>query len=160
VIWDDEPDTLDFEYETLPCAMRRNHSGAWCGYVGIPKEHPLHGVDYGNSAECLTMMLESMMDKPMPEKAGFGLMISALGGGFDPTPETVFEVHGGLTWSGANWPKEDGHWWYGFDCSHAGDLSPKHDADRAWDSYYVYRDATYVRAETESLARQLLLLVA
>jgi hypothetical protein len=35
-------------------------------------------------------------------------------------------VHGGITWSG-ELPNEhhQGLFWYGFDCSHAGDLVPK-----------------------------------
>ena len=52
---------------------------------------------------------------------------------------------------------EDDAWWFGFDCAHGGDRSYM-----AMDSKYrmsfegdVYRDFAYVRAECESLARQL-----
>ncbi len=44
--WNNEPDSKDFTAHELHCALRRNSSGAWCGYVGVPKEHPLYGVGY------------------------------------------------------------------------------------------------------------------
>lgn len=44
--WNDEPDTLDFDHAGLRCAMRRNHAGAWCGYVAVPEGHPLNGKEY------------------------------------------------------------------------------------------------------------------
>ena len=49
--WEDE---LDYAYwvdeETnLPCKINRaSHSGALCGYVGIPKVHKLYKVEYYN----------------------------------------------------------------------------------------------------------------
>ena len=36
--WENEPNSLDFEAEGLPCAMRRGASGIWCGYVGVRGE--------------------------------------------------------------------------------------------------------------------------
>jgi hypothetical protein len=31
----------------LPClAIRRSSLGVWCGYVGVPPGHALHGMDY------------------------------------------------------------------------------------------------------------------
>ena len=39
LVWVD-PDT------GLKCGLVRNSYGAWCGYVGISKDHPLHGVEY------------------------------------------------------------------------------------------------------------------
>jgi len=44
-------------------------------------------------------------------------------------------------------------YWVGFDCGHAGDLSPLLGLSRS--GYGVYRDITYVRSETEHLADQL-----
>jgi len=70
------------------------------------------------------------------------------------TPE--IDVHGGLTWArafpgGENHPATD-DWWFGFDCAHAGDLTPGSGLHSGDD---VYRDMIYVRAECESLAAQL-----
>lgn len=62
-------------------------------------------------------------------------------------------VHGGVTFTGHHFDMEA--WVVGFDCGHAGDLSPGvpflFDRDR-------YRDFAYVKAECESLAAQLWLM--
>jgi hypothetical protein len=45
--WENEPDQKGWEAHGLPCAIRRNECrGHLCGYVGVPKTHPLHGVSY------------------------------------------------------------------------------------------------------------------
>ena len=45
--WEDEPDFQDGETEYgYPLVIRRGGSGALCGYVGLPPEHPLAGRDY------------------------------------------------------------------------------------------------------------------
>lgn len=143
--WQHEPDRLDFEHAGLPCLLSRGPGGHWCGYAAVPPGHPWHGQS-------------------------------------DETP--AVEVHGGLTYAN----RCDGHvchvpkpgepddvWWFGFDCAHAGDFAPKHEAshygkgypwlDKPYDhatavaasdfSVDVYRDLAYVRAETERLAEQL-----
>lgn len=48
--WDDEPDeALWTDAATgLPCMALRHHLGHWCGYVGLPPEHPLYGKGYSN----------------------------------------------------------------------------------------------------------------
>jgi hypothetical protein len=78
------------------------------------------------------------------------------------------EVHGGLTYSDED--KETGEWVVGFDCGHAGDLSPRmlvnmmKYADEAPDlvEYRLreekYRTFDWVREEVCSLARQLKML--
>jgi hypothetical protein len=44
--WDDElVDAQDYMVSDLPCALRRNEVGAWCGYVGVNHPHSLYGVD-------------------------------------------------------------------------------------------------------------------
>lgn len=45
--WDDEPeDRVDFTHCGFACLLHRNHMGSWCGYVGLPPEHPDFGKDY------------------------------------------------------------------------------------------------------------------
>jgi len=80
-------------------------------------------------------------------------------------------VHGGLTYADACQEGDDGEtichvaapgepeplWWFGFDCSHAGDLNPARayrDLMRGWggDRGERYRDAAYVKAECATLA--------
>lgn len=39
--WRDEPDRVEWRYRGLPCLIvRTDHTGALCGYVGLPPEHP------------------------------------------------------------------------------------------------------------------------
>lgn len=126
--WLHEPDRVDFEHAGLPCLLLRNRAGAWCGYAAVPPGHPLHGKDY-------------------------------------ETPDV--EVHGGLTYASAcdrhicHVPKPgepDDVWWFGFDCSHSGDISPAYDLPRGerYSSYTdQYRTVDYARAETARLAEQL-----
>jgi len=39
--WDNEPDSVSWVSAVgLPCEMRRNGRGAWCGYVGADPKHP------------------------------------------------------------------------------------------------------------------------
>jgi len=108
--------------------------GHRCGYVGIPKEHPLYGVDYSNK---------------------------------DPSPEFIFDVHGGLTYSGGgNFPIESDLWWFGFDCAHYDDAK---DPSIMSEEYVLYtkhymgdfamdgsiKDTEYVKEECIQLAKQL-----
>jgi hypothetical protein len=78
------------------------------------------------------------------------------------------EVHGGLTYSEQD--KETDEWVVGFDCSHAGDMSPKlmltllkyTEADTETIEFKMrserYRTFAWVKEEVCSLARQLKLL--
>jgi hypothetical protein len=146
--WHAEPDRAEWEHAGLPClAVRHSRSGHWCGYAAVPPSHPLHGQPY--DAEAVTV-----------------------------------DVHGGLTYADrchghiCHVPKPgapDDVWWFGFDCAHAGDVSPSyvnqrvgqgypwpeapydHAAAVAADRFDVerYRTLDYVRAETNRLAEQL-----
>ncbi len=64
------------------------------------------------------------------------------------------EVHGGLTYADNHIPNKepDGLWWFGFDCSHAGD-SHIYSSGRG-----IYRDMEYVKSECMKLFQQLCLL--
>jgi len=127
--WDGEPDRIDFTHAGLNCLMLRARSGHWCGYAGLPPTHKLHGKDYwGVDVDC----------------------------------------HGGLTYADAcagnichvPAPGEPEHlWWFGFDCHHSNDMAPEDTTERmrqfAWGRGGSYRDAGYVRRQTERLAEQL-----
>ena len=131
--WDNEPDRVEWRYLGMPCLIVRGPSSALCGYVGVSPGHPWHGMGYD---------------------------------------DIDVSVHGGLTYS--NKCQADGHichvakpgepdnvWWIGFDCAHAWDLKPNYGATvkRLGAVFFpmtdeVYRDLGYVRAQVESLARQ------
>lgn len=136
--WDDEPDKVQWpDPDTgLPCLAVRNEGGHWCGYVGLPPGHPLHGKGYDDvdadvhggltfADECADAMREDRY---------------------------VCHVPG---------PGEPDHvWWLGFDCAHSGDYSPWK-AKRAETEpifaacYETYRTIDYVRRQCASLAKQL-----
>lgn len=124
--WQTEPDRVEFEHAGLPCLMvRQPRSGHWCGYAAVPPGHPAHGKEYDS------------LD---------------------------VNVHGGLTYGNrcsgqvCHVPKpgeSDDVFWFGFDCAHSGDISPAYDRNLGRYEFEAYRDAEYVRRETERLAEQL-----
>jgi hypothetical protein len=153
--WSNEPDELSWvdEKTGYACHMRRNHSGAWCGYVEIPQGHPLHGVSYGDTLpESLAALKDVVMEGPQGKRGVMDVFCLALGGDF--TAGVLFNVHGGVTYSGeAYWLEGGPGHWYGFDCSHCDDVSPA--LLRYGLEPGAYRDLEYVKAECASLAKQL-----
>lgn len=76
--WTDEPDKRQWldAASGLPClAVRNSGGGNWCGYVGVPREHPWHGIGY---SECI------QTPKCGEDYCGHGPNV---------------EVHGGLTFA-------------------------------------------------------------
>lgn len=133
-IWDYEPDLLKWrDRETgLVCTIARmeGRSGHLCGYVSVPEIHPAFGKKVWGFGE------ESEYDQI--QLRVFGL-----------------DVHGGITYSEKGLPRAIHDrigevWTFGFDCAHAGDLRPEWPEDGG-----TYRHLEYVKAEVESLARQL-----
>jgi hypothetical protein len=106
--WDGEPDRVFWVHNGLVCMILRGPVGALCGYVGVPPGHPM-----------------------------FGLEDAALYDG----PCAIDQPHGGITWTGelpgdevsflcdlavGGQPLElASYWYFGFDCGHAGDVSPE-----------------------------------
>lgn len=134
--WTDEPDKVQWVDKAtgLDALAVRNRHGAWCGYVGVPPEHPWHGKSYDQGPE------------DMIEVHG-GLTFSASCREGLPEGEGVCHVP---------YPGRPANvWWFGFDCNHAWDYAPvMYGAD--WDDPdVVYRDLAYVRGEVAYLAAQL-----
>lgn len=170
--WDGEPDKKQWQDEVtgLPCLAVRNPSGGnWCGYVGIPKRHPLHGVGYSDEVPILGALLEARKARPVGENPSFAVLIGCLSGDLKASPDVVFEVHGGLTFSGGcketddpsrficyvpDSGEPDDVWWFGFDCAHSGDVSPGYDRFFR-DADAAYRTLAYVEGQVAELARQL-----
>lgn len=149
--WQDEPDKLQWldAATGYDCLVVRGPSGAICGYVGLPPEHPCHGANY-----------ESV--RAPRDKDGDRVWI---------------EVHGGLTFAGlcqedvsedqgiCHVPlpgRPDKVWWLGFDCAHAYDILPgraAREVTQIYEPFTVsgssYRDVGYVRREVAKLADQL-----
>lgn len=134
--WDDEPDKVQWvdDATDLDCLAVRNHSGAWCGYVGLPPGHVAldHDFLYG---EVSVHGGITYGPRPCDEEAPEGHGICHV-----PLPGREPDVS-----------------WVGFDCSHYFDLSPK-DVARGWqplDDGAVYRDLPYVRVQVAEMAKQL-----
>ena len=128
----------DFEYNGMRCVVLFLSRGHRCGYVGIPKNHPLYGCDYSKKSEYLSWF------KLNGEPVGKRGILSIVGAAFDDdknefvTPELYFNVHGGITYAGggvnSKYPIESDLWWFGFDCAHAGD---KKDVDALYKYDFV-----------------------
>lgn len=141
--WQDEPDKLQWPDEAtgLPCLAVRNRQGAWCGYVGVPPGHRLHGAAYDD------------VDVDV-----HGGLTYAAGCADGPEATSICHVPA---------PGEpDDVWWFGFDCHHAFDLGPafeirmrelRHDAAALELELppVVYRTLGYVQDEVRALAAQL-----
>ena len=149
--WETEPDELDFESHDLPCRLRRGPLGAWCGYVGIPPDHPLHGVEYSDHAPCLDKYWQERKERPL---GNCGIIPAITADLESPSVDIVIEVHGSITWSNNAhaFGRPDGLWWFGFDCSHVGDFAPEGEFYSPED---IYRTMPYARGECEALAGQL-----
>lgn len=130
--WQSEPDKIQWTDEAtgLPCIIKRNDHGSWCGYVGVPEGHKLFGKDF--------METESL----------------SVHGGITYTDFCTKEdpEHGICHIPGPGEP--DRVWWLGFDCAHAGDYVPAF-ADTMKRLGGKYRNLSYVKAETARLAKQL-----
>lgn len=148
--WDGEPDKVEWMDETtgLPCLAVRGRVGSWCGYVGLPPDHPDHGMDYNS--------LDSLYD------VHGGLTFSDHCMKNQPIERAVCHVTDG----------DDDVWWLGFDTIHFNDIAPQMEAFtrhmRELRPEYPWLDApdlpgmfrrsyktlAYVQAEVANLAQQ------
>ena len=179
--WENEPDSLDFDAEGLPCAMRRDGHGVWCGYVGVGPDHPLYGLPTNHLLKLPDSWFEGR--RGLEGTGSIDLFMHAISGKWkeDVYPISIaFQVHGGVNYAREHVPdrEPDGRWWFGFDCGHAGDYMPtkSETVERMMGEMVdsmpehvratmrrivntgrdtVYRDQQYVVAECQSLAAQL-----
>lgn len=121
--------------------------GHRCGYVGVPKAHPLHGAPYDAPCAALAPIAD---DTPIGKRGLLTVFGLACNDTQDRrrTPAVVFDVHGGLTYSGGDrgYPVVGDEWWLGFDCAHADD-DPRFGG--------TPKTVEYVTAECELLASQI-----
>jgi|SRR5580765_5055410 len=105
--WDNEPDRKDFIHAGFSCFILRNHTGNWCGYVGLPNTHSSYGKDYGE------------VDVDVHGGLTYA---NKCAGNICHVPESGMP---------------DDVWWLGFDTAHSGDLTPAmmHYMSRGFDHY-------------------------
>jgi hypothetical protein len=138
--WNDEPDKLQWVDEAtgLDCLIVRGPVGALCGYVGVPAEHPWHGIDYGGLDADVHggLTYSDRCQEGDDESKGICHV---------PPPGRPVDV-----------------WWFGFDCAHSGDVAPTMDMHMResgrmpiHEPYAAYRTVGYVQRECARLAEQL-----
>ncbi len=112
----------------LPCMIRRNSLGAWCGYVGVEEGHPayLELFDRVDADVHCGLTYSNFCDNDADEASG------------------ICHV------------AEKQVWWLGFDCAHAWDLVPAFKKlNEHHPTTDIYRTQAYVEAECRDLAKQL-----
>ena len=105
----------------LPCVVIALDMGHRCGYVGVPKEHPLYGKSYN---DVIPNVKKSDLGEELIGDRGVMSLLFASLDGEDVRGDLYFDVHGSLTYSGdgkKGYPVKAPVWWFGFDCAHAGD---------------------------------------
>ncbi len=113
--------------------------GHRCGYVGLPPEHPLHGITYSEHVPFLAKLWEEAQKGTIGNRGIIPLFLACPD---VASLDVVFNVHGSITFADYFAKDGGGLWWIGFDCAHAGDTPDNWTLDA-------------VVAECESLAHQL-----
>lgn len=158
--WLNEPATKSFKDEAsgYEIQITRGPGGHLCGYVGVPGSHPFFGKNYNDTVAVPSEVAARSID--VDKVGAINIFCAALKADDLAKGEIdmvlAVDVHGGLTYSGERAPSSEikGLWWLGFDCAHAGDLSPEY-GTRGFARDGVYRNIAYVEAECASLAKQL-----
>jgi hypothetical protein len=136
--WTGEPDKVQWtDKETqLPCIIKRSPiAGMWCGYVGIPKEHSLYGLDSEEINHLSILNIHGDITFAAACQEG-------------PPEATICHI-----------PQEeklDDVWWLGFDCAHSFDIIPNASGLlEILPDLSSYRDIDFAKDETTKLAKQL-----
>lgn len=179
--WQQEPDKKQWRDKAtdLPCLIVRGPSGGLCGYVGVSPSHPLHGKDYDavdvdvhggltfangcatideaawkRAKERFAKAEVEALRFPNGDSAEFRREMRLVIESF----EAWAEYQRGRTICHIADPGEPNHvWWFGFDCAHSGDYTPKYARfTRSYrDDSDVYRTIEYVTEQVTALAAQL-----
>lgn len=139
----------EFEHAGYKCVVIFGAIGHRCGYVGVPKNHPLYGKNYSDYLEIKKEDLKSREISgvfPLP------------GACFDKDEririEAYFQCHGGITYAGggehSSYPIESDLWWFGFDCGHYGDAR---ELKLAYEKFPNYRSNLAIQIECEDRFR-------
>lgn len=124
----------EFEHAGYKCVVTFNVMGHRCGYVGIPKNHPLYGKEYSDYLEI--------------KKADVGDRDERI------RIEAYFLCHGGIIFAdggeNSNYPIESDLWWFGFDCAYCDDAK---ELELAYERFPNYRESLAMQIECEDRFR-------
>lgn len=141
--WDQEPeDFVVFFHVDVPCVLARNHMGAWCGYAGVNQPHWLYGKE---DSELYEYGIN-------PWVHGGITWNNSLPGAehlLEKDLQLQLEISAAVTKKDISRIDPDATWFFGFDCSHGGDLNPH----GIMESYGDYRTLAYAYLNTVRLAR-------
>ena len=158
-----------FKHEGLECAILFCSMGHRCGYVAVEKDSPLFGIDYSDDLK-RPELLKELKQTNIGKR---GIIPVLCWDGKSVSPEILFNVHGGLTYSGKGCypvtrPKE--LWWFGFDCAHVDDAKDlqgimNNFPEKQWKNSYIFspeytnygtvKTLPYVEQECKNLAEQI-----
>lgn len=145
-----EPDVWSSEAHGLELYAQRNYQKAWCGYVRIPRSHPL--FDKGYDSKWTGDFTDTLCDKLSPITQ---FLVACQPDLTTRSLDALLNVHGSVTFAGKPfWKDNPLEWWLGFDCSHSKDLTPY----RVFHNQAVggtYRTLEYVQVELTNLAEQI-----
>ena len=169
----------DFVYKGYRCVTTFTDMGHRCGYVGLPEDHPLYGME--NDDKVRVTMKELVEDEKMGMIGNRGVW--TLLGLPENEEERVrlgsyFMVHGGITYAAggkdSHHPIDSDLWWFGFDCGHYGDCPDYDLLEKTWGDNemvrhrledkgvyeeYEIRTLEYVQQECRNLVDQIVNLV-
>jgi hypothetical protein len=155
--WSSEPDKAQWTDLTgLPClAVRTPGPGHWCGYVGVPADHPMYGLDWQDDGSPVTFLVVH----------SGGVNYSAPCAEDEHSSEPMEQRVCHIPEPG----QPDDVWWFGFHCAYGEDFAPGQlptmrsmgmdnpllEDFFAESAARQYRDLGYVRTQCAYLAAQL-----
>jgi hypothetical protein len=146
--WHEEPDILAYvdEATSYNCAIIRGYAGALNGYVAVPESHVLYHETW-QSGDSIPVAPYVFTRLPNHEKLYRGCK-------YPLTAEfcEVIRGHGGVNFQIVKHNLK----WFGFDCSHSGDMKPLIKEQFMLGNNGTYRDLAYVQKEVAELASDLL----
>jgi hypothetical protein len=113
---------LDDDHLRTSCLKKFIEPSWRCGYVAVPLDHPLFGLEYSEPHPSLSILINE--NTRIGDRGIIPVFLHAMNP--DPDKEIridcAFDVHGSLTFSGS---RDTDEWWFGFDCHHGGDTPKK-----------------------------------
>ena len=161
----------EFEHAGYKCVVTFGDIGHRCGYVGVPRIHPLYGKGYDDYLE---IKKSDIGDRKI--SGIIPLFLACLDEDERVRIEAYFTCHGGITYSGggenSTYPIESNLWWFGFDCAHYGDgkdldlaievfpefaqqIARTKEIEDMFPTYELARSTEYVSENCKELADQL-----